>query len=80
MGQQDWSLLYDSSEQLDDAFFKTLPPVGKLGGYSVIKARAKASSLEQDVKIAILLEIRQRSRSYERSLSQKQRQGRTQKY
>jgi TnpA family transposase len=27
MGQQDWSLLYDSSEQLDDSFFKTLPQV-----------------------------------------------------
>ena len=26
-GQQDWTLLYDSSEQLDDAFFKTLPQV-----------------------------------------------------
>src|SRR3990167_1698265 len=26
-GQQDWSLLYDSSEKLDDAFFKTLPKV-----------------------------------------------------
>jgi len=26
-GQQDWSLLYDSSEKLDDAFFKTLPQV-----------------------------------------------------
>ena len=24
-GQQDWSLLYDSSEQLEDTFFKTLP-------------------------------------------------------
>ena len=24
-GQQEWSLLYDSSESLDDAFFKTLP-------------------------------------------------------
>lgn len=27
IGEQDWSLLYDSSEQLDDAFFKTLPKV-----------------------------------------------------
>ena len=26
-GQQDWTLLYDSSEQLDDAFFKKLPQV-----------------------------------------------------
>lgn len=26
-GQQDWCLLYDSSEKLDDAFFKTLPQV-----------------------------------------------------
>jgi TnpA family transposase len=26
-GQQVWSLLYDSSEELDDAFFKTLPKV-----------------------------------------------------
>lgn len=26
-GQQDWGLLYDSSEKLDDAFFKTLPQV-----------------------------------------------------
>lgn len=26
-GYQDWSLLYDSSEKLDDAFFKTLPQV-----------------------------------------------------
>ena len=26
-GQPDWSLLYDSSERLDDAFFKTLPQV-----------------------------------------------------
>ena len=26
-GQQDWSLLYDSSEKLDDAFFKRLPQV-----------------------------------------------------
>jgi len=26
-GEQDWSLLYDSSEKLDDAFFKNLPQV-----------------------------------------------------
>lgn len=26
-GQQDWSLLYDSSEKLDDAYFKTLPQI-----------------------------------------------------
>jgi TnpA family transposase len=26
-GHQDWSLLYDSSEKLDDAFFKTLPQI-----------------------------------------------------
>jgi len=51
-GKQDWSLLYDSSEPLDDAFFKTLPKteiadiimfisdrIGMLDGFTHMKDR-----------------------------------------
>jgi hypothetical protein len=52
--------------------------VGDLGGYKAIKECSQAGVISQEIKAAILLAVRGRVHSHERSLSEKRSRGRTQ--